>query len=305
MKKIKTLCIALGIMLFTSYGVVAKTNNPKINSTPSQNGQALRQATQSSKFEFEYKNSRSIPIRGIVELPQGINNKKVPVVILSHGIFGDRDSGGDFVKLAASLNSKGFATVRFDFDGNGKSGGSLIDNSIKTEMDDLSAVINYVKTLNFVDTNKINLFGFSMGGAVTSAVAGDRSSEIKSVCLWAPAAVLVDNCEKGILFDAKVDVHNLPDRVPVMGGRYVYGKAFFKDAIGFDIYGRAAKCNKDILILHGDKDSVVPLSYSQKYAKVCPHVTLDVIKGGGHGNSGKLLDDTINITTNYFVQENK
>ncbi|WP_143317047.1 alpha/beta fold hydrolase [Clostridium sp. HBUAS56017] len=304
MKKAKILCAALGIMIFSSFSVSAKTMNSGTNSTAYQNVQGANQS-QFSKFEFECRNSRSVPIRGTVELPQGIGNKKVPVVIMSHGIFGNRDSGGDFVKLASSLNSRGFATVRFDFDGNGRSGGSLIDNSIKTEMDDLSAVINYVKTLSFVDSSKINLFGFSMGGAVTSVVAGDRSREIKSVCLWAPAAVLVDNCEKGILFDAKVDIHNIPDRIPVLGGRVMYGKAFFKDAIGFDLYGRAAKCNKDILILHGDNDYVVPLSYAQKYTKVCPHATLNIIRGGGHGNSGKLLDDTINMTTNYFVQENR
>jgi pimeloyl-ACP methyl ester carboxylesterase len=304
MKKIKSLCAALGIMLFTSYNVAAKTNNSEANSTTYKNVQSVNQS-QFDRFEFGCRNSKSVPIRGIVELPQGIGNKKVPVVILSHGIFGNRDSGGDFVKLAASLNSRGIATVRFDFDGNGRSGGSLIDNSIKTEMDDLSSVINYVKTLNFVDSSKINLFGFSMGGAVTSVVAGDRTNDIKSVCLWDPAAVLVDNCEKGILFDARVDVHNLPDRIPVLGGSVIYGKAFFKDAIGFDLYGRAAKCNKDILILHGDNDYVVPLSYAQKYTQVCPHATLNVIRGGGHSNSGQLLDYTINMTTNYFVQENR
>ena len=140
---------------------------------------------------------------------------------------------------------------------------------------------------------------------VTSLVAGEHSNEINSVCLWEPASVLVDNCEKGILMDAKVDLNNIPDEIPVFGGQFVVGKAFFKDALGLDIYGIASKYDKHVLVIHGDNDQIVPLSYAKKYKQVYNNADLAIIAGGEHVNKDKTLDKMVDMTTTMFVEENK
>lgn len=57
----------------------------------------------------------------------------------------------------------------FDFYGGckgSKSGGSMLEMSIFTERDDLSAVIGHVKTLDVVDQENLFLLGESQGGCV-------------------------------------------------------------------------------------------------------------------------------------------
>ncbi|AWB45583.1 hypothetical protein DCC85_16185 [Paenibacillus sp. CAA11] len=256
---------------------------------------------------FAYPGSNGVTLRGSIRLPNSYEKgKKYPVAILSHGVLGDRNQQGMFTQLTDALQKKGMVTVRFDFDGYGESDGELKYNSIKSEKEDLSAIIDYVKTLDYVDTNRINLVGYSMGGAATSLVAGERANEIHSVALWSAAAILVDDAERGSLLGATVDVNNLPDEIPIFGGAYTFGKKWFEDAIGLDIYGIAQKYEGDVLIVHGDKDQVVPMSYSKKYDKVYGKgAKLVVVKGGEHVYAGDALDMAVKRTVNFLYKENK
>jgi pimeloyl-ACP methyl ester carboxylesterase len=261
--------------------------------------------TANKDIDFECK-SNDLTIRGSIRLPSDFdknNSKKYPVIIMSHGILGDRNQGELFSGLADKLEDKGVVTVRFDFDGYGNSDGKLVDNSIKTEVNDLKSVIQYVKTLDYIDTKQLNLVGFSMGGAATSIVAGELKDEIANVVLWAPAAVLVDDCAAGRLMDATVDVNNLPDEIPVMGGQFTFGKAFFKDAIGLDIYGEAKQYTGPVLILQGNADKIVPMSYSEKYNQNYANSKLVVIDKGEHVFSGDPLKQVIKLTVDFFNEK--
>lgn len=256
-------------------------------------------------IEFECK-SNDLIIRGSIRMPSDFDknsSKKYPVIIMSHGVLGDRNQGELFSGLADKLEDKGVVTVRFDFDGYGKSDGKLVNNSIKTEVNDLKSVIEYVKTLDYIDTKQLNLVGFSMGGAATSLVAGELKNEIANVVLWAPAAVLVDDCEAGRLMDAKVDVNNLPDEIPVMGGQFKFGKAFFKDAIGLDIYGQAKQYTGPVLILQGDADKIVPMSYAEKYKENYANSKLVIINKGEHVFAGEPLQQVLKQTVDFFSEK--
>ncbi|NGZ76947.1 alpha/beta hydrolase family protein [Saccharibacillus alkalitolerans] len=256
---------------------------------------------------FEYPGSAGVTLRGSVRLPDAYKaGQTYPVAILSHGVLGDRNQQGMFTQLTDALQKKGFVTVRFDFNGYGESGGTLLNNSIKSEKEDLDAIINYVKTLNYVDQSRINLVGYSMGGAATSLAAGERAGEIRSVALWSAAAILVDDAERGSLLGAQVDVNNIPNEIPIFGGAYTFGKKWFEDAIGLDIYGISKAYEGDVLIVHGTKDVVVPMSYSEKYKEVYGKgAKLVRIKGGEHVYSGEPLDTAVKRTVNFLYKENK
>lgn len=261
--------------------------------------------TANKDTDFECK-SNDLTIRGSVRLPSNFDKnsgKKYPVIIMSHGVLGDRNQGELFSGLADKLYDKGVVTVRFDFDGYGKSDGKLVNNSIKTEVNDLKSVIQYVKTLDYVDTKQLNLVGFSMGGAATSLVAGELKDEIANVVLWAPAAVLVDQCEAGQLMDATVDVNNLPDEIPVMGGQFTFGKVFFKDAIGLDIYSEAKQYTRPVLILQGNADKIVPMSYAEKYNQNYANSKLVVIDNGEHVFSGEPLEQVLKLTVDFINEK--
>ena len=65
------------------------------------------------------------------------------------------------------------------------------------------------------------------------------------------------------------------------------GRAYFEPLLNYDIYGAIAVYGQDVLILHGDADSIVPLSYSERAAEVYPSARLEVLSGAGHGFYGE------------------
>ena len=64
------------------------------------------------------------------------------------------------------------------------------------------------------------------------------------------------------------------------------GRAYFEPLIGYDIYVDATGYEKDVLLLPGDEDSIVPLSYSEQALEVYPSAELKVIRGAEHGFYG-------------------
>lgn len=58
---------------------------------------------------------------------------------------------------------------------------------------------------------------------------------------------------------------------------------FNEIAAAIDIYDVIKKYDGNVRIIHGDKDSIVPISYSDKALKVYKNATLKVIKDSDHG----------------------
>ena len=88
------------------------------------------------------------------------------IVILSHGFSANYTY---YDGLSEELNRNGFSTLRFDFNGHGRSDGEQTDMNVMNECLDLMAVIKYVKSLGY---RHISLVGQSQGGVVTSMAAG-------------------------------------------------------------------------------------------------------------------------------------
>ena len=63
---------------------------------------------------------------------------------------------------------------------------------------------------------------------------------------------------------------------------------------------KIAAYSKDVLLIHGDADSIVPLSYSQRALEVYPSAELKVISGGGHGFYGENARQVITYMVEYL-----
>ena len=125
-----------------------------------------------------------------VTLPDGFDTAKdsCPMVILMHGIFSSKDYG-PMPQLARGLAKAGIASIRFDFDGHGRSEGRKQDMTIEKELADARAVWNYVQSLPYVSA--VGLLGHSQGGVVASMTAGrwqlKAAMPLPDWCCWHPA----------------------------------------------------------------------------------------------------------------------
>lgn len=237
-------------------------------------------------------------IYGKIFLPKSKKKKKFPTVIYSHGFGGSYEYGVDYAK---ALAKKGYAVYCFDFCGgspDSRSSGSTLDMSIFTEQKDLEAVIKSLKKKKYVDKKNIFLFGTSQGGAVSAITAAEHQKEIRGLILFYPAFVLVDNAKS--LFNS---VDEIPDKYYFMWMNV--GKTYFKDLLDYDIYEDIKAYKKKVLIVHGDADDIVPLSYSRKAVKTYSSADLKEIKGAGHGFDGAEEDKAIKYILSYLNKQKK
>lgn len=248
--------------------------------------------------------SRGLTLRGTLHIPDGASGK-VPIVCLFHGFTADRmESHFIFVKLSRILEAKGIASVRFDFAGSGESDGDFIDMTISHELEEAHDILDYAKSLDFVDTDKIGVLGLSMGGAVASMLAGTRKDDIHCLCLWAPAGNMGELVTRG---HSEGDIDSLRKSGYWDLGGLLLGAGFLDDVSSLDIYGKAAAYNKNVLILHGDKDQTVPPSTSEKYLEIYEtRAVLHIIPGSDHTFKGKEWEEEVlDFTLGFFEGELK
>ena len=244
-------------------------------------------------------------LRGTLHLPETIKGK-APIVIMFHGFSSNRmENQSFFVKMSRIFETKGIASVRFDFSGSGESDGDFIDMTFSGEVLDSIGILDYVKSLEFVDKNRIGLLGMSMGGAVASMLAGMRKEDVKALCLWAPAAILVEHVRSDTLVG--IDIKNSKDKgfIDVNGIKLGYG--FVEDAKKLEIYDIASAYDKDVILLHGTIDEMVPIRCSEQYAKVYgKKAELIALEGVGHSfEKSDVRKKLFNDTCTFFEKQFK
>jgi alpha/beta superfamily hydrolase len=244
--------------------------------------------------------SNGLTLRGMLHIPEGIT-EKIPMVCIFHGFTGSKmEPHFIFVKLSRMLESKGIASVRFDFSGSGESDGDFINMTISKELEDAKAILNYAKSLDFVDTNKIGAVGLSMGGAVASMLAGDCSDDIQTLCLWAPAGNMGELVTYGRTED---DLKEMRKVGFWDAGGLLVGTEFLDDVLSLNIFDKASTYNKNVLLLHGSLDRTVPSSTSERYLEIYGEKSvLHIVEGADHTFNRKAWEDEVLDYTLGFLE---
>lgn len=221
-----------------------------------------------------------------------------PAVILSHGYNGIAD---DFINECTYYAERGYIALAIDFCGGSvrtrSKGLASTEMTIFTEKADLLAVFDYIYEMQGVDKEHVYLFGGSQGGLVTTLAAEERADKVKAVALYYPALCIADNWR-----DTYPTVDMIPQTNDFWGLKL--GKEFFTSIHDFYVFDNIGKYDKNVFILHGDNDAIVPLSYSERAIKLYPHATLQVMDGEGHGFSQTGAKTAMKAVFN-FMEENK
>ena len=135
--------------------------------------------------------------------------------------------------------------------------------------------------------------GTSMGGAVSAITAAVHEDEIQGAILLYPAFVLVDNANEQ--FES---VEDISDTYYLMW--MTVGHVFVDDLLDYDIYEAISAYKKDVLLIHGDADSIVPLSYSEKAVEAYDSALLEVLPGAGHGFYGSDAEQAVDWMQEYL-----
>ena len=100
-------------------------------------------------------------------------NSKYPAIVLCHGFAGFKEVL--LPAYAEAFAKAGYVVLNFDYRGFGESEGEKGRLVPKLQIEDIHSAIDYIASLDFVDSNKIGLWGTSYGGAnaITAAAQND------------------------------------------------------------------------------------------------------------------------------------
>lgn len=238
---------------------------------------------------FKLRKQDGTLISGRVFRPDD-DNSTFPAVIFSHG-FGS--CYRELMHHGSGFAHNGIICIFFDFCGGGpdsESDKDMLDMTLETEVDDLIHVINHAILMPYVDTKKLYLVGESMGGMVSAMVARRLRSMIKGLILWYPAFVVVDDAKERI----KQGI------TEVMG--ISISKQFDSIAASLDLNDIQSGYLKPVLIIHGDKDEIVPIRYSEMAKNTYPDASLITIRDAGHGFEGDDSDMARNESIAFILR---
>lgn len=223
-------------------------------------------------------------IFGILYEPQGQGPH--PLVIYSHELGRDHSFGAPYAEYLAA---RGIACYTFDFCGGSArpnlSSGASHDMSVLTETEDLADVLAAAQQWSEVDADNIFLAGGSQGGLVTALEGPRAGSALRGLILLYPA------------FDTRDWVHSQYDSIADAGEDVAFyhgwlhvGPRYLRDAWHLDTYEASAGYEGPVLILHGDQDESVDISYSERALQIYPQAEYHVIRGGEHVFRGQALE---------------
>lgn len=228
-------------------------------------------------------------IYGIVSEPKAAGKKGVAIVC--HGFNGTHHFGRDYFK---TLNTLGYMVYTFDFpcgSVNSRSDNHTMNMSVIDEKKDVEAIVRYFQKQPDVDKNRIVLIGESQGGFVAALAAAELNEQISKLVLVYPALCIPDNWNTRY-----PDVKNIPDTTKLWN--VPLGRTFFIQLRDINVYKTITKYKGPVQIIHGSKDAVVPLSYSEEAMKLYKQAHLGVIPGAGHGFNPRERE-----VSNLFVKE--
>lgn len=218
---------------------------------------------------------------GQITAPKDYKNKKLPVVVISHGFNNTFDMYKDYIQLLAK---QGFLVYGFDYYGgsrNSKSGGQdMLQMSVKTELTDLTNVVEKLTSESYVDKDHLSIIGVSQGCVVASLYAAAKPEHIYKLGLIFPAYVLFDDVKETYQSLGSPSFDQLPDSLTHHNASL--GKIYLTDALDIDIEDVQRNIIAPTLIVHGTNDTIAPYQYSVDAIQRIPNAKLVTVEGGSH-----------------------
>jgi len=182
-------------------------------------------------------------------------------------------------QMGSELAAARFTVLRFDFSGNGQSEGAFIDSSYAKHIAEMKTAAAFLSTNG---ARWIGLAGHSMGGNI-ALLAGARLKSVRAICLLASRISGIKAAH--FLSTAQQSEIERTGRVffTSRGRSLEISNDFFADAGNYDILKVIGSLKKPLLVIHGDRDEIVPMDEALQAHKRNPAaITLKVIPGADH-----------------------
>ena len=211
--------------------------------------------------------------------------KNTPFIVFLHGFMSDLEGKKPNVFLRFAKKNK-ISFLALEYSGHGKSSGNFINGNITKWSNETSALIKkYVKKNNFT------IIGSSMGAWIAIKQFQKFKNQINSFLGIGSAPEFLENL-MWKKFTKKMKAEIIKKGIyHLKHGNYEYPitHQLIKDGRKNKVLNKKIDSKIKITMVHGQKDEVVPVSYSRKVLKIFKNAKkkLLIIKGGDHSLSEK------------------
>lgn len=240
----------------------------------------------------------------VVDVNWSADAVKQPLVIFAHGYKGFKD-WGIFGRMEEAFAAEGLALLRFNFSHNGGTPEQPIDfpdleafgsNNYCIELDDLQSVLDWVEEgghafSDHIDLSGVFLIGHSRGGAIATLTAA-ADQRIRALATWAavctldrstfqPGPELAAWKATGVMHIKNGRTHqDMPHFIQ-------FYENFIENRERLDVEHAARSLRIPHLIVHGDRDTSVPISHAERLHAWNSDSELLRVAGADHVFGGK------------------
>lgn len=200
-----------------------------------------------------------------------------PILLIIHGFTGNKEER-HIRCIAQAANDAGYATLRVDMYGHGKSDGEFRDHTLLKWLSNAMAAIDYIRSLEWV--SDIYICGHSQGGLLVMMLAAVERDSIKGLIPLSPGVVIPDGARNGY-FPMQTDNPEIIPEVCEVWGRELSGN-YIRVAKMINLDEITAAYNGPVLMIHGDSDEVVPFIKSRETAEKYHNCKYVLIPGASH-----------------------
>lgn len=204
-----------------------------------------------------------------------------PVLILVHGFTGHMEEEPLLAVRDAAVRA-GFAVLRAELYGHGKSGGDFRDHTILKWMENAEAVTEYAKSLPFAD--RIVFCGHSQGGLLAVLLGKTCPHAYAGLLELSPGVSIPDDMRQGNLLGERFDPDHIPDEIPTWEDLTLSAE-YIRTMRDIDPYEAARSYPGPVMIIHGSEDEIIPLDDVCRLAQAYPDGELKIIEGDDHNYS--------------------
>ena len=203
---------------------------------------------------------------------------KYPTVAICHGYPGDTKN----MDLAEHLALNNIAVLVFYYQGAWGSEGTYRFSNLVTSTED---AVKYMKSLSFVDTERVGLVSHSMGAVPLSNVMS-KDKSIKAGVLMSPASDISKWLSKEVIDNIFSIFVGMAKGKLAYGDEPEYKKSMMNAAEKLNPMDKVADIEAPILVIVGSADNVTnPDDCKELYEKATPPKSWSLVDGADHGFS--------------------
>ena len=231
--------------------------------------------------QFKYhKVSKNKKIRFICNIHKG-----APFIVFLHGFMSDLEGKKPNAFLKFAKKNK-LSFLALEYSGHGKSSGKFINGNITKWSNETSVLIK-----KFVKKNDFIIIGSSMGAWLSLKQFQKFKKQIKGFLGIGSAPEFLENL-MWKKFTKKMKSETIKKGIiQLKHGNYEYpiSLQLIKDGRKNKVLNKRIDTKISVTMVHGQKDEVVPVSYSRKVLKIFQKAKkkLVIIKDGDHSLSSQ------------------